>query len=230
MTNVKKRRSLVTLLLFVVAALLLLFTTIGGASAALSYFSETYATTIHTEFVKVTLTSGDVIGYFFSGGDWQVGKTYTPVSGSAKGFSVSNDGPIDEYVRITIHRYWFDDHGKLTDLDPSLIQVGIKDGWLRAPQGNDSPETIVLYLASPLASGESAEFLDSITIGQGAATTVRQTTNADGTISNVYAYDGISFGIDVLADVVQGHNAADAIKSAWGVDVSVDDGGTLSLN
>ena len=35
--------------------------------------------------------------------------------------------------------------------------------------------------------------------------------------------------IEIKIDAVQSHNAQDAIKSAWGVDVNIDSQGTLSL-
>lgn len=35
-----------------------------------------------------------------------------------------------------------------------------------------------------------------------------------------YAYDNYKFGISVEVDAVQTHNAADAIKGAWGVDAN----------
>ena len=57
-------------------------------------------------------------------------------------------------------------------------------------------------------------------------------TEKDGyqTITTTYAYDGYNFQIEAEADAVQTHNAKDAIKSAWGVDVNVsDDETSLSL-
>ena len=49
--------------------------------------------------------------------------------------------------------------------------------------------------------------------------------NEDGTttISNTYKYNGIEFGLKVEADAVQTHNAKDAIRSAWGIEVSGED-------
>lgn len=44
-----------------------------------------------------------------------------------------------------------------------------------------------------------------------------------------YAYDGYNFQLEAEADAVQTHNAQDAIKSAWGVDVDVDGNGNISL-
>ena len=58
-----------------------------------------------------------------------------------------------------------------------------------------------------------------------------ETRTEEGTvITTEYAYDGYSFQVEVEADAVQTHNAADAIKSAWGVDVNVsEDGNSISL-
>ena len=42
-------------------------------------------------------------------------------------------------------------------------------------------------------------------------------------------YDGYSFQVEAEVDAVQTHNAQDAIKSAWGVDVDVAANGDISL-
>ena len=45
-----------------------------------------------------------------------------------------------------------------------------------------------------------------------------------------YKYDGYSFNLEAEVNAVQTHNAAEAIKSAWGVDVNVSaDGQSISL-
>ena len=50
------------------------------------------------------------------------------------------------------------------------------------------------------------------------------------TIKYQYTYNGYTFTLDAEVDAVQTHNAKDAIKSAWGIDVSVNDDETeLSL-
>ena len=54
------------------------------------------------------------------------------------------------------------------------------------------------------------------------------TKKVDGnTIRYTYKYDGYSFHVDAEVDAVQTHNAQEAIKSAWGVDVSVNDDETV---
>ena len=49
------------------------------------------------------------------------------------------------------------------------------------------------------------------------------------TITYVYEYNGYTFSVDVEVDAVQTHNAQAAIKSAWGVDVNVEEDGSLRL-
>lgn len=49
------------------------------------------------------------------------------------------------------------------------------------------------------------------------------------TITTTYEYDGAQFVLEATVDAVQTHNAKDAIKSAWGVDVNISDDGALSL-
>ena len=57
-----------------------------------------------------------------------------------------------------------------------------------------------------------------------------RTETAEGTvITTSFAYDGYRFNIKVEADAVQTHNAAEAVNSAWGVDVSIGADGSLSL-
>ena len=49
------------------------------------------------------------------------------------------------------------------------------------------------------------------------------------TITYEYEYDGYTFKIQADVDAVQTHNVVDAVKSAWGVDVTVSEDGILSL-
>lgn len=73
---------------------------------------------------------------------------------------------------------------------------------------------------------------NTLTIDKSIATKVTQDVKEeDGykTITTTYAYDGYNFQLEAEADAVQTHNAQDAIKSAWGVDVDVDGNGNISL-
>ena len=78
---------------------------------------------------------------------------------------------------------------------------------------------------------ETPLFADSLIIDDSIAKKVSQETETNGnytTITTTYDYDGVSFRIEVEVDAVQEHNAEDAIWSAWGKRVTVNDG-ILSL-
>ena len=71
--------------------------------------------------------------------------------------------------------------------------------------------------------------VDKISVVKPEETEVEKTVK-DKTITYTYKYNGYTFHIDAEVDAVQTHNAKDAIKSAWGVDVNVsDDETTMSL-
>ena len=75
----------------------------------------------------------------------------------------------------------------------------------------------------PLAPGETTPGLsDTIRIDESVAQQVNKVTDGS-TVTYQYKYDGYSFNLDAEVDAVQTHNAKAAIKSAWGVDVSVSD-------
>ena len=49
------------------------------------------------------------------------------------------------------------------------------------------------------------------------------------TIKASYRYDDCWLSLEAEVDAVQTHNAQEAIRSAWGVDVNIAQDGTLSL-
>ena len=142
---------------------------------------------------------------------------------------------------MSIYRYWEDKNGnKLTNLDPALIDLNIltgDNGWVRDPNTPDTAERVVLYYTDILPGQESGGntvspiFADTLTIressdglpgGIHAKVTVTKVTDAENrrtTITTVYDYDGVHFVLRVDVDAVQTHNAEDAIRSAWGVEM-----------
>lgn len=123
---------------------------------------------------------------------------------------------------------------KDTSLSPELIDLNLLtgNGWV-IDESASTRERTVLYYTNALASGESTTPLsDTISIDPAVGTKVTRTesTDAEGntTITMKYAYDGYTFHLDAEVDAVQTHNAEEAIRSAWGVDV-VSDGNTISL-
>lgn len=241
-----------TLVLLAAAVILLAFSALGSTRAALTYFSENYTAQMAVYDIGVTLTENgkDISNRDYRKGDglWDenngvllesmldetngkliVGRNYK------ENLAVKNSGTIDEYVRVRIYKYWTDESGeKVMTLAPDLIKLNLTgNGWIQ-DKAASTEERIVLYYPNILASGETApDFANQIKIDNGIASKVEQVRTTDGngltTITTTYEYDGVQFNLEAEVDAVQTHNAADAIKSAWGVDVNVSSGGQLSL-
>ena len=144
--------------------------------------------------------------------------------------TVYNSGSIPEYVRVTIYKYWVDDDGTRfaaydkqgNELLNKLIKLNILtgNGWVHDTRsGSDTKERTVLYYQSVLESKKSTNaFTDTLTIDNSIIEYAdrSETVSTDGkTIS--WVADGKTFQIEVEVDAVQNHNAAAAMKSAWGL-------------
>ncbi len=251
----KKKLSspIVTVALFVTAAGLLLGSTIGGTRAALTYYSETYASRVQMFNIGVSLLENDnKISWrdysSDSDGTWnemtgklladmlgegesvQLGKTYPEV------LTVENSGTIDEYVRVSIYKYWLNPQNeKVQDLSPELIGlnlVNLGDDWMMDEKASTRERTVLYYKNVLPVGAVTPPFSDTLTLDPAIGTRVRQEKTTDGkytTVKTIFEYDGYSFQIEVEVDAVQTHNAADAILSAWGCKVEVDENGSLSL-
>ncbi len=150
---------------------------------------------------------------------------------------VRNSGSIHEYVRVSVYKYWLNEDGETKDrsLDPGLINLKFETGkgWT-IHEGSSTKERTVLYYSSKLApdpegkgQGEvSAPFTSTLSIDNKVGAIVRKEYSEpyekDGVtyqdFKTYYAFDGKQFCVEAIVDAVQDHNAADAIKSAWGVD------------
>lgn len=222
----KRPVSPVTMLLLAAAVSLLLFSGIGGARAALNYVSETMAIRFATRDMDVQiLENGKKLNNdtLLSGLD----ETIQPGKAYDEALTVKNSGEIEEYVRLTLYRYWTVGENKQTTLTPGLIDYGTPGkGWVEDTSAA-TPERSVFYYTTPLAPGESTEPLcTTLTISPDVLSSV--TLSGDATAAT-YDYNGTSFVFQAEADSVQSHSAEDAIRSAWGVRVSVDGSGTLKL-
>lgn len=256
MKKQKKRMKIappiVTVALFIVAVALLLGSSIGGTRAALTYYSETYSSRIQMYDIGITLLENDKeISWrdYSSAGDgtWNEqtgellknmladGEAVTLGKKYREELKVSNTGTINEYVRVSIYKYWLDKKGdKLRDLSPDLIRlnlVNLGTDWIEDEEASTTERTVLYYNKLLYAEGqglsESPLFADFLIIDDSIAKKVSQeTTTEDGytTIVTTYDYDGVSFQIEVEVDAVQEHNAEDAIWSAWGKRVTVDNG------
>ncbi len=226
-----------TIAAFAVAAGLLLFSSIGGARAALTYFSDDYAANIQLHEIGVTLVEngapveGELLkGLLAEGEELKLGTAYQ------EQLNVYNSGVINEYVRVSIHKYWVDREGeKIRTLSPELIGlnlVNLGTDWLLDQEASTRERTVLYYNKLLASQSETPLFADKLTIDGSIADRVGETRETSGgytTITVTYEYDGARFCIEAKVDGVQEHNAQDAIWSAWGRRVTIDNG-VLSLN
>ena len=241
----KKSFPKITVLLLAASAVLLVGSGVGSARAALTYYSENYSAQMNMQSIGVSLVENDAVVSsrdYVSDNEWS-GTTegtllanmlgedekFTPGKRYDEAISVKNSGNIDTFVRVILTRSWQDAEGKKnTSLSPDLIEWTYltDNGWVIA-EDQSTPERTVLYYTKALPVGETTPALsDTIRVNESIAQDV--TKQVDGnTIRYTYKYDGYSFHVDAEVDAVQTHNAQEAIKSAWGVDVSVNDDETV---
>lgn len=246
--NKKRSFPKVTVLLLAASAVLLVGSGVGSARAALTYYSENYSVQMNMQSIGVSLVENDqvVSSRDYADADKWEGTTegsllsnllgedekFTPGKKYDEAISVTNSGNIDTFVRVIITKSWQDANGgKNTSLDPQLIELNYltDNGWVVA-EDQSTTERTVLYYTKALPVRESTPALsDTIRINESIASEVNKTVK-DNTITYTYKYDGYTFHLDAEVDAVQTHNAKDAIKSAWGVDVNVTEDETgLSL-
>ncbi|MBR0398465.1 MAG: hypothetical protein IJI10_09385 [Eubacterium sp.] len=262
------RSPIVTVVAFAVAIVLLLGAGIGTARAALTYFSEVYSTQIGMDNIGVSLLeNGEAVSYrnydsSKANGTWieatgklldnmveegknvELGKEYTEeLSVRNTGIASGDKAAINEYVRVTIYKYWTDGEnegtGKERTLTPNLIKLKL-DGvdlfddsvtsygnWIKDPSST-TKERVVLYYNQLLNAGSTTDnFANEISIDKGVMKGATQKQEGKKFITS-YAYDGMEFNLEVQVDAVQEHNAQDAILSAWGKNVTIS-GTSLSL-
>lgn len=254
------------------SGLLLLSGSIGGARAALTYYSDTYRSTMSTQNIGVTLLEkGEAdedwrpVSYrnYDKDGNWdqsaeddkelltgllaedeklKIGKIYS------EEMKVANSGTIGEYVRVTVYRYWTDENGEKIQfvegqpLDPGMIELDLnEEDWIEDTDAGTAERT-VLYYRRPLSApgGESensatetSPFMRTITVNRKVMKIVTEEKDNEENpteIKSAYVYDGKQFQIEVEVDAVQDHNAEDAILSAWGRSVTIEDGEIVNLN
>lgn len=239
----KKKKSFPkkTALLLTASALLLIGSTVGSTRAALTYYSENYSAQMNMQSIGVSLLENEKTVSsrdYISDDKWSgttdgelltslLGKEerFTPGKKYTEAIQAKNSGNIDTFVRMIITKSWQDPDGnKNTSLSPELIELNFltDNGWQIA-KDQSTAERTVLYYTRALPAGETTPALsDTLRIHPSIASDVTKTTS-DNTVTYTYKYDGYSFHLNAEVDAVQTHNAEEAIKSAWGVDVTVSD-------
>ena len=251
MKKKKKSFSLKPVVLLSAAALLLAGSTVGSTRAALTYYSENYAAEVTVSSIGVSLVeNGNVVSnrdYNHKNDEWSTtsgtllkgmlaeGEKFVPGKTYNEALSVKNSGSIDTYVRVLVYKNWTKDGEKAATLSPDLIDLNITpgNGWVEDKSASTAERTVLYYTGILAPGAATPAFTDTLKVDSSITKKVTEEVSTDGngnkTITTVYDYDGYQFSIEAEVDAVQTHNAEDAIKSAWGVDVSVSGDGSLSL-
>lgn len=200
---------------------------------------------IHDSQDEWDSTSGGLLeeGHFLAEGE-----AFIPGKAYQEEISCANTGTIDSYVRITLYKYWVNPEGKKVftasgngdvttqGLAPELIKFTFpneSDWILDTKNSAETEERQIYYYNKLLKSGSDTTgtpLTGTVTIDPSVAQKVTKVISDDGkTITTKYNYDGWQFCVAATVDAVQDHNAEDAIRSAWGRDVTIS-GGTLQLN
>ena len=186
-------------------------------------------------------TTGNLLTNMLSEGEKLVlGKDYT------EKLTVKNSGAIDSYVRVILTKSWQydpdesdekEEYVKDTELTPAYIELNVPEGngWIK-DEAASTVEREVYYYTRVLPADNDKEDGSNVTpaltntfrINPAVAKELIQTTK-DKIITYEYKYDGYQCVVEAEVDTVQTHNAADAIKSAWGIDVAVAADGSISL-
>lgn len=230
-------------ILLAVAAVLLLVSTVGATQAAItatnkdSYTAKMQAPTLSVSLLENQGTEEDsfveigksvILSKMLdqSNGKLIPGKIYK------EELKVQNDGDTDAYVRVVITKNWLDADGKPDRmLSPKNIKLVFDDQgeWIVDASASTSERT-VLYYKNILSAkgGVTPVFLETLQVQNGFDLIVKEEkvseSNGYKVIEYSHPYDGYSMNISVEVDAVQTYDAAEAIKSAWGVEATLADG------
>ena len=227
----------VTAVLFALALLLLGSSTVAGARAALNIQSEYYNSEVELYDIGVALIEKQADDSFkvVAGKNALMGKTsqigaaikadgkLLPGKTYSEVLAVRNTAEINEYVRVSVFKYWQDANGnKVPEMNSEWIKLGFVtgNGWT-IDESSTTEERTMLYYGTDIAPGmDTTPFLSTVTIDDTVLTKVSQSTSVENgvtVIRTTYIYNGNRFCIDVIVDSVQDHNAEQAKISAWGV-------------
>ena len=255
------RSPLLTLLLFIAATVLLVAGGIGTTQAVISDYSATYRTEMQFKNIGVTLlesTKPDMsdpkrISFrsYGSGtsGTWAEDHTGGLMKDMVKDagdkelligkaypffLSVQNSGQVNEYVRVTLYKYWVDQNGKKLEFnaetngqisgegvskavkyDPSLIDITLFGGglWVEDEDAK-TVERQVFYYTPQLNIGDTTA--EPLTSAVAIDSSIKDIVKVENGVYK-YAYDDLGFVIEVQVDAVQAKHSDQSIPSAWGV-------------
>ena len=242
-------RPTVTAVLLALALVLLGGSTIGGTRAVLNRESALHQSVVKVNNIGVALeesndgTSWERVAVYnhdakspnlnpgslmnnMLGSDKKllVGKKYTEMLRVSNAKKDANG--IDEYVRVTVYKYWAEADGTKSKKSAEMNSDWIKlefitgNGWSIDTDSSTEERTVLYYSPILAPDTQTTPFLRSITIDEAAThkvTKAESTENGVTTITWTYDYNGMKFCLDVYVNAVQTHNVTNAKTSAWGV-------------
>ena len=173
---------------------------------------------------------GDTAAYKIgTPGKVEPGRTYK------EEISAENGSNINQYVRLTVRKYWVKGGKKDTTLSPELIKLTYNGeaystaAW-KLNSKESTRETQTFYLKKMLPGNDeqrrSPLLFNELTIDESVLdkdnVTRTESTTKDGnktitTYTYSYDYDGYTFYIEADVQAIQTHNVNDAISALWGV-------------
>ncbi len=162
--------------------------------------------------------------------------------------TAENGSNIDQYVRLTVRKYWVDSEGnKDTTMDPGLIKLtygnkAYNDSAWKINSKEHTEESDTYYLKSMLKgnSKPAPDLFDTLQIDASVydleepltTTTHREGGPDDAEVTVItyeYDYDDFTFYIEADVQAIQTHNVNDAISSLWGVSNVSAKNGTVTV-
>ena len=160
--------------------------------------------------------------------------------------AAKNGSDIDEFVRITVRKYWMepekdkdgnvvkDENGdpkmsRSSTLSPDRIQlmfggtVGYNTKKWKENAAEKTAESSTYYYRTDLSSRETSKLLfdqlkiDAQLVDLGTMKTEETTEGNKKVYTYTYQYEGATFYIEADVQAIQTHNVNEAIKSQWGV-------------
>ena len=248
-----RRSPVVTGLLFLLAVVLLFAGSVGGTQAALQIFSDDYISAFDLKHIGITLYENGTAVSFRNYGDtaaagfteeqdgnlvlknleddpsFRIGRKYPFV------ITCRNTGTIDQYLRVTVHKYWVKVgekeefglkgwfHGLSSDTvkqldndkhDPATIHLGFggsegynTSAWVKDSNSTTDEREIYYYIGILPVDAETAPLFDTLWIDSSVAkkADVKVETVGDKTVTT-YTYAYNGYGFVVQAE-------ADAVQT-----------------
>lgn len=159
---------------------------------------------------------------------FKIGKMYD------EEIAIKNTGTEDIYIRAIINKSWSNSKGnKDESLNPELIELGFSNNDWIINESSRTSERIDLYYTNILKVNEtSTNFINTIKgkLDITNSVIINETKREDNTaiITTKNKYGDCKINLEIGVDGIQTHNAKEAIKLEWEVDVTIDSNGRIT--